>query len=232
MKKRLFALTLLLLFAFGCIGCSGSPTATSPMDTPEKYLEMQLSDVISVNGNIQMHSLYANNISKQYVSGIVIANAYDGNDELIDSATILMQNLEPGFSESDFVNIPIGVTVENVEYDILRLDASDQPAPSPEITDENIYDYLYLTYVPMGRIDYGQATFNADLHNLTTQYFSGTVLYTITDAEDNVLLATIETYSNVEPGRSKAIVDGAIPSDEYIVSYEVMEYQFTDEPIQ
>ena len=100
-----------------------------------------------------------------------------------------------------------------------------------KITDENVYDYLYLTYQPMGKIDYGQATFNADLHNLTTQYFSGTVLYTITDADDNVLLATMETYSNVEPGRNKAFVEGAIPADEYIVSYEVLEYEFTDEPI-
>lgn len=231
MKNRLFALTMSLLLAFCCIGCGGTSATSSPMDAPDKYLDMRLSDVISVNGNKQMHSLDAYNISKQYINGIVIANAYDENDKLIDSATILMQNLEPGFSASDFVNIPIGVTVENVEYDILRLDAADQPVPSPEITDENIYDYIYLTHEPMGKIDYGQATFNADLHNLTTQYFSGTILYTITDAEDNVLLATMETYTNVNPGSKEALVDGAIPADEYIVSYEVLEYQFTDEPI-
>lgn len=228
--RKILALFIAALFLFS--GCSASsPAEKSIADAPDEYLEMRFSDVIDVFGNKERHSLDAYNISDQYINGIVIATAYDENNSVIDEATILMQNLEPGSSAYDFVNVPPGTAIENVEYDIIRLDSSDSPAPSPEITDENVYDYLYMTHEPMGKVTYGQADFSAYLNNMTTQYFTGTVLYKITDAEENVLLAAMESYENLEPDSKKAFVDGAIPADEYIVSYEILEYQFTDEPI-
>lgn len=230
MKKWLAGM-LAVVMVFSMAGCGGTAEDGKEESKKGDYIAVEAGDVLDVVGNKERRIVFANNVSDQYVSGIMQVSAMGKNGEVLGETDILMQNLEPVGNSNGILLTPIGKEIKEFEIKTVWMETSKNPMASPEITEDNVKDYLYLTYVPMGSIDYGEATFNGSIHNMTTQYFSGAITYRVTDENGDVLLETTEVYENVNPGEEKAVVDGAKPADKYHVEYEVIEFEFADNPI-
>lgn len=235
--KKLFTLMFCGVLFFCVAGCSNEAnenvqTSNIPKETVvEDILSVKVDDVLDVVGNKERRFIRIKNESEQFLNGIVEVIIEGENGIDLYREAVFFQNKEPGGYESALSKTPIGEKIGKARLEVIRLDVAETPQTSPEITDENIYEYLYFQHEEMGNVEYGQAILEGRLINLTSQYFSGNVTYRVKDGDGTILMETIQEYKNLGPGKKKAMVDGAKPGTSYIVEYEITEYQFTDEPI-
>ena len=235
--KKWLCMALCVGVMFGTAACGGAaeaPVETQQTEQPQKanadLLVLEVADEVSqVTGKNEWRFVNIRNTSGQFLNGIVEVVALGEGGKELDRQTVFFMNENQ--SESTYFSTPIGQKIVSCEMNIIRMDATDSPALSPEITQENVYDYLYFTYLPMGEVVYGKATLSGDLNNLTTQYFTGAVTYRVKDGQGNILLEATREYKNLGPGRSETLVEGAIPAEEYFVEYEVVNFEFTDEAV-
>ena len=242
--KRWLCLCLCAGLVFGAGGCGNTaePTEQTAQQTQEEetnetnknvknVFEVRVDDAVDVVGNQERHIAWVYNTTDQYINSLVELILFDTDGNELCREPIFFMNTAPEWHESALIKIPIGEKIDSYDLNVIRFSSSDTPEKSPEITEENLYQYLYFTYIPIDGIDYGEATLDGTLHNLTTQYFSGTVHYFVKNENGEIVMDTIQSYSNLIPGGKEFLVDGAIPSKEYHVEYKITDFQFTDEPI-
>lgn len=244
MKKWLYLCVCLVMM----IGVGGCGSTTEPMtetnqtitteeitaeneENVDKSFEVRIGDIIDTIGNEERYFVYVHNTTEKYVNSLVELTLFNAEGKELCKKPVFFMNATPDEKETIFMTIPIGETIDSYDLNVIRFSASDKPEKTPEITKDNVYQYLYFTYTPMGKVDYGEATLVGDLCNLTTQYFSGSVNYRVKNEHGEIVMDTVKTYSNIEPGWEDPYVDGATPSKEYHVEYEILDFQFTDEPI-
>ncbi len=221
-------------------------TSTDPVQgenskdqTPETSPESNYEDMITVSiressDMIKQFLAYraeVDNISDQYLTGIVPVYVIDANNDIIAKTTVFLNNLAPNSRVGDSILIPISDEFD-AAYDIIRLASSKKPTKTPEITDENLYDYAYLTYKDYNDIYGNKKSVGAEINNLTTQYMNCVaVTVTVKDESGNILTEEMEVIRNLEPYATEHISLMFTITDKYTIEYNISGYSFTDAPV-
>ncbi len=204
---------------------------TSPENNYEDMIRVSIRDANHMINQFSTYIAEVDNISNQYLTGIVTVYVIDANNDTIANTTLFLNNLAPNDKEGHSILIPISDEFDGA-YNIIRLASSKKPTKTPEITDENLYDYAYLTYNDYNDIYGNKKSVGAEINNLTTQYMNCVaVTVTVKDESGNILSEEIEVIKNLKPYATEHISLMFTITDKYTIEYNISGYSFTDAPV-
>lgn len=228
MKKTTSILVVVCLFLLLLVGCGNAKSSSNSI--MEDMIQVSVRDVKQNLDQFSRHVAELTNVTDKYLTGIVIVYAIDQDKNKVGETTLFLNNLAPADYVGHSILVPF---IEGVDfgYEIVRLETSEKATKTPEITDENLHDYVYLTYKDYNDIFNNKKKVAVDINNLTTQYMSGKVVITAKDQNGTVLTKRTEQLKNINPYSSEPFVLLFDIVDNYTIEYVVQGYSFTDNPI-
>lgn len=212
---------------------AGAETTTSNSSSPESDLAYTIKCVDgSLHGNRMMYDIRVYNDSDYYAYGLVEFIFTDDETDQQYVCGFPLENIAPNDYDFHTCWLPIGVYDEdrqNVEVNILRMDFSDSIITNPEITVENVGEYVYTNY-DIGNIYNNKYTISATVHNCTLKYFTGYVTVNAYGPDGILVESKTKFIENSDPGTDDSIVLMADIYDTYTFETVITDFEFTRNP--
>ena len=242
--KQIIAFVLFIGFILTSVSCSNnsveyiasaSETSTISPDeaqdqTNEAALEVRIRNADHMINQYQVYTVNASNASDKYINAEVYAYALNEDNEVIGHQTLFLNNLSPGDYEGTSMLVPLSDNV-TFGYEIKKIESNETATRTPEITDNNIYEYVRISYNDYNDIYGNDKSVGVKLHNLTTQYMTAEVTVYVKDFSGNTLDSEYTSISNLNPYCEKTISMMFKITDDYTVEFSIDNYSFSDSPI-
>lgn len=237
MKKALcFAWAMILLLSLvACSNGSSNGTAINKADTgglSENDIKISITDLQSNLNEWHHFSLDVSHSTDKYLTAEVYGVVYDQDGNELGSTTAFVHNLGP--LPGDWVSEPFlakAASGYQFDYKVISYEFNDGTPATPEITSENVNDYIRLTYEDFGDIHGKEKEVSCEIHNLTAQYFSGTITVTVSDQNGNRIEEKSEFFDNLGAYETGSIMVWFPIVDDYTIEYSVNDFQLSESPI-
>lgn len=227
--------TILLLALVACGNRSSDGTkASKPVAgrLSENDIKVSITDLRSNLNEWHHFSLDVSHSTDKYLTAEVYGVVYDQEGNELGSTTTFVHNLGP--LPGDWVSDPFlakAASEYQYDYKIISYEFNDGAPAAPEVTSENVNDYIRLTYEDFGDIHGKEKEVSCEIHNLTAQYFSGTITVTVSDKNGNRLKEKSEFFDNLGAYKTGSIMVWFPIVDDYTIEYSVSDFQFSESPI-
>ena len=238
MKKKISILALLTSLFLILTSCNAqNSSTTNGADNPagsSQYTEADITVSCSdLKSNLNEWHRYAIDVSHntgQYLTAEIVGIVTDENGNSLGEKTVFVNNL--GASPTDWLSVPFLAKNTSSEiyfdYEIVSYSFSDSWPEMPAISDENVSDYIRIETVDYGDVMGGELHVSVTVHNLTPQNFSGTLNFSVVNPSGEIICKDSESVSNLGPFGDREIILWVPDNTEYSVSYEVVDYSFSD----
>lgn len=240
MRKGHLVLAVLML-ATCLTSCGDKPDLRSVSESPSPTQASGLSTediavrVIDYGSNLnEWHhfGLEVSHSTDKYLTAEIQATVYDRNGDELGGTTAFVHNLGAAPVNSAVEPFLAKIASEyQWDYKIVSYKFTDGVPQPPEITAENVQEYIRLTWDDYGDIYNHEKEIVCGLHNLTPQYFSGAVTVTVYDQDGSPLETSSEFVDNLGAYENKSIPLWFPIVDSYTVDYSISNFQFSDSPI-
>ena len=250
MKKFIIPLLLLaIVFATLIAACDRIPATTSesgsqllqdstssnlPNVPDESSIIVEIKDLNSDLNNWHRFSVDISHNTDKYLTAEVYAEVRNAEGVALGSTTVFINNL--GSQPIDWESIPFLAKASSeyfAYYEVISYQFTDGYAETPEITTDNVKDYIRLTVEDYGDVLNDEKQITANIHNLTSQYFSGKITFIVKDSQGSVLEEDTQIYDNLEPYTysPKLLWFPIVNRDAYSLEYSIDEYVLSDDLI-
>lgn len=244
MKKKIIA--LLAIFLCVCFAACSDESASedlaqegsSPVEEqPEEAEEIDLIHVSisDLQSNLNQWHRYALDVSHantgKYLNAEVYGAILDAEGTVLGETTVFVNNL--GAEPTDWLSEPFLAKMTEEPYahwEVVSYEFTDGYTPMPEVTDENVGDYIRFTSEYLGDVVGGDMEVTVDVHNLTPEYFTGSVTIVAKDTASNIIETHTEQLSNVKPFGDHTVVVWVPITEEYSLEYSIDTYSFSENP--
>ena len=208
-----------------------APQSTSPSDP----IGISITDTGDRINNFETFMVVLENYSGRYVSAEVALTAFDEKGDQVSTETFFCEMEPPddlgiGTLLGSFL-VPVSESYR-FEKEIVSCETFDSYQKSPEITDENVRDFIRVHWFNYGRRagDVSEDEITVDIRNRSSHYFTGQVEITALDAGGSVLAnKTVDISNGLLPygGENPVLLwlpHGALAS----IDYTIISYNFFD----
>ena len=244
MKRRIFVL-LTICFCLFLASCSSTKApdnskqdeSNSATDQPtgNEEIDQVLVSISDLQSNLNQWHRYALNVSHSYTGKYLNAEVHgkilDANGDVLGETTVFVSNL--GAEPTDWVSEPFLAKMAEETYadwEVVSYEFTDGYTPMPEVTNENVTNYIRFTSEYLGDVVGEDMQVTVNIHNLTPQYFTGSVTIVAKDAASNVIETHTEQVSNIKPFSYHTIIVWVPITEEYSLEYSVDSYSFFENP--
>lgn len=243
MKKELFALVLSCSFLLPLAACGNTEApansntaepANSPNESTSEYTEADIyvscSDLKSNQGKWHRYAINVSHETDQYLTAEILGVVSDADGNELGRERVFVNNLGP--TPGDWDSVPFLAQNTTGEaffnYEIISYSFLPGWPEMPEISDDNICDYIRIETYDYGDTAAGDLEVCVDAYNLTPQEFTGVIDFTVTDAKGNTLLAESKQIDSLDPFGDTSLILWVPECDDYTVQYDVVDYQFCE----
>lgn len=213
---------------------SNSPATSISSDVPnEENIHIEIKDLQSNLNQWHRFALDITQDTDKYLTAEIYGAVLDGEGNVLGSTTAFVNNLGP--SPTDWESIPFlaqGSSEYFADYKIVSYEFTDGFFSVPEITDDNVKDYLRLTTEDYGDSFNNEKEITVTLHNLTPNYFSGRITFIVKDLQGKTIKEKTEEYNNLNPYTESEKLLWFPIVEEYSLEYVVEEYTFSENLMQ
>jgi len=237
---------LLLLSSFTACGTesqsmeneSASPAPSTPATMNNSAAEsvesihVEIKDLQSNLNQWHRFSLDVFHNTDKYLTAEICGRVFDAEGDLLGETTVFINNL--GSAPSDWVSEPFlakGSSEYMADYEVISFEFTDGFPATPEITSDNVKNYLRLTTEDLGDVLGDDKEITVAIHNLTPQYYSGKITFVVVDGQGAEILNESVDFKNIRPYTDSEKLLFFPIVDEYTVTYTVDDFQFSEIPI-
>ena len=237
MRKNFILIVLCILLIQLFSGCSENnapieSTNENSISNNDQYSEDDITvECTDLQSNINQWHHYAidvTNNTDKYLTAEIKGILFDEDNNILGEKTVCVNNLGP--ASLDFVSEPFLAlnTSKQIffDYEIVSYSFLDGWPEMPNITENNIKDYIRIETVDYGDITGDDLEVNVTVHNLTPQSFSGVISYTVTNASGYITYKEDQSISDIDPFGQISQTLWVPACDDYIVSYDISNFSF------
>ena len=242
MRKILFALALFCVFSLSLVACGSDQSIsstddesieTNPTESTFQYTEEDISiSCADLQSNLNEWHRYAIEVSHstdKYLNAEIVGTVTDESGNELGRKTVFVNNLGP--SPLDWASVPFLAKNTSGEaffdYEIISFSFSDGWPEMPDITDNNISEYIRIETVDYGDIVGNELHVSVTVYNLTPQEFTGTLNFTIFDGDGNIVCEESEQISGLSPFSDRELILWSPEFENYTVTYAISDYSFS-----
>lgn len=211
---------------------AGSQSSAPSVLLTEENIRVEVKDLQSNLNQWHRFSVDVSHNTDKYLTAEILGSVYDSNGTLLGEKTVFVNNLGP--APTDWLSEPFlakGASGYQVQYDIVSYQFTDGFPDLPEITNDNVKDYLRLTIEDLGDVVGSEKEISVSVHNLTPMYCSTRISFVVKDKQGAELLREAKIFENIRPYTAIEKLLFFQIANEYVVEYTVDDYQFSDTPI-
>lgn len=234
---RLLLCGAIILLISACSGETSPKSAVSDSavsqtsNYSEDDITVECSDLKSGLGAWNHFALNISHSTDKYLTAEVHGVVYGADGAVLGERTTFVNNLAG--VPNDWVSDPFlakSASSYSFKYEIASYKFTDNFDPSPKIDDSNKYNYLRLTSEFLGDTLGDEMSVTAHIHNLTSQYFTGKITFTVKDSSGEIIRTDSKEYKNVKPYTDSGNLIWFPIANDYTIEYEINEYNFTEAP--
>ena len=209
-----------------------SEALTVPPALSEDNIRVEIKDLQSNLNQWHRFSVDVSHNTDKYLTAEILGSVYDSDGTLLGEKTVFVNNLGP--VPTDWISEPFlakGAPEYQVQYEIISYQFTEGFPDLPEITADNVKDYLRLTTEDFGDVVGSEKEISVSVHNLTPMYCSAKISFVVMDDQGTELLKDAKTFENIRPYTDAEKLLFFPIADKYVVEYAIDDYQFSDTPI-
>ena len=236
----LLACAILLVFLSGCGDApqeSSTPPASNSSDsslgaTPNPpygldNIDVVISDLKSNLNQWHRFSLTVSHDTDMYLTAEIQGSVLDADGNVLGETTVFVNNLGP--APTDWLTeafLAKSAPEYFADYSIVSYEFTDGSMVMPEIDDTNINNYLRMTVNDYGDTLNGEKEITVSIHNLTPQYYTGGITFSVKDSQGTILEERTVDIQDLRPYSEHDSLLFFPRTEEYTVEYHIESYQF------